>query len=266
MDPPRLNLPFIGSAHPIDEFGPPAVDLLRRTTSHPIACVNARGLDASSPMGLAEMVDRIELARQELGIGPWIFWGMSGGGWLAQIYAHRHPHALRGMVIESACPCFHRRLADPKCVLSPLFPAWRNQLSATGLLPNEDDEGSSSSREARWESITGIGEVLRRDGGPALLVAPEPLPPPMKAAIPSFLSFDARPWLSSIRVPTLVLVGGADPLVPVAHARAIHEAVAGSEFVVVDDAGHVPTAQDHPRVAGAFARWVQSSSLRATAD
>jgi pimeloyl-ACP methyl ester carboxylesterase len=69
------------------------------------------------------MVEHIESARRALDRGPWSFWGMSGGGWLAQIYAHRYPEALHAIVVESACPCFRERLADPGCVLSPYFPA-----------------------------------------------------------------------------------------------------------------------------------------------
>lgn len=50
---------------------------------------------------------------------------MSRGGWLAQIYARRHPDALVGIIVESTCLCFRGRLADSACALSPFFPAWR---------------------------------------------------------------------------------------------------------------------------------------------
>jgi pimeloyl-ACP methyl ester carboxylesterase len=99
------------------------------------------------------------------------------------------------------------------------------------------------------------GEVLRRRGGAALLVSPGPLSSDMKRAMPAFLRFDARPFIGAVSVPALVLAGSADPIVPVARVRAIHEALPGSHFEVVEGAGHVPTAEQRPEVARAFARF-----------
>jgi fermentation-respiration switch protein FrsA (DUF1100 family) len=58
--------------------------------------------------------------------------------------------------------------------------------------------------------------------------------------MPELWRFDSREWLSTLHVPTLVLSGTADPVVPIAHARAVHEAIPGSRWVAVEDAGHVP--------------------------
>lgn len=44
--------------------------------------------------------------------------------------------------------------------------------------------------------------------------------------------------LESLACPTLFVVGDQDPIVPLAVAREFHERVAGSELVVVADAGH----------------------------
>src|SRR5262245_15685620 len=82
----RAGKRTVGAAHPADDFGPATVELLAGVTCAQVACVNPRGLNGPLP-SLDNMVDRVEALRQSLGIGPWIFWGMSGGGWLAQIYA-----------------------------------------------------------------------------------------------------------------------------------------------------------------------------------
>jgi 3-oxoadipate enol-lactonase len=44
--------------------------------------------------------------------------------------------------------------------------------------------------------------------------------------------------LSAVSAPTLVVVGKDDPGTPVAASRVIHEAIAGSEMLVIDDASH----------------------------
>ena len=48
-------------------------------------------------------------------------------------------------------------------------------------------------------------------------------------------------------VPTLILWGARDRIIPVGHAHSTHDAVPGSELVVFDDAGHFPHADDPQR-------------------
>jgi 3-oxoadipate enol-lactonase len=50
---------------------------------------------------------------------------------------------------------------------------------------------------------------------------------------------DATPLLSTIHVPTLILVGDEDTLTPPAAAEAMHRAIAGAELVRIPQAGHL---------------------------
>jgi pimeloyl-ACP methyl ester carboxylesterase len=249
--------PFVCVAHPTDVFGASSIELFADLARAPIACLNAHQ-GQSGGSSLEAMVDRIEAARCELDLDPWIFWGMSGGGWLAQLYARRHPEALVGIVVESACLCFRERLADPACALSPFFPAWREPLLRAGLLA-ENAHHEVGANDLRWDDVEGVGRVFRRRGGPALLVAPGPLSAEMEAAMPMLWQFDARPWIASIDLSALVVCGGADPIVPVHRARAVHEALPESTFVVIEAAGHVPSTQRHPEVVAAFDAFVERS-------
>src|SRR5262249_46196173 len=52
------------------------------------------------------------------------------------------------------------------------------------------------------------------------------------------MSFDSRRPLASITCPTLVVAGANDHAVPIHHARMLHDGIAGSRLVVVEDAGH----------------------------
>ncbi len=45
--------------------------------------------------------------------------------------------------------------------------------------------------------------------------------------------------LPGIKLPTLVMVGDADPSTPVAAARAIHDRIAGSGLAILDGAAHL---------------------------
>jgi pimeloyl-ACP methyl ester carboxylesterase len=107
-----------------------------------------------------------------------------------------------------------------------------------------------------WVEVAGVGSVFRRRGGPALLAAPMPIGAEMKRMMPALWSFDARGWLSTLRVPALVMCGGADPVVPVSHAGALHQAIRGASWVEIDGAGHVPSAERRPQAGDAIRRFL----------
>ena len=53
--------------------------------------------------------------------------------------------------------------------------------------------------------------------------------------------------VAALKLPTLILWGGRDRLIPVKTARDFQAAIAGSELVVFDDLGHVPHEEDPAR-------------------
>jgi pimeloyl-ACP methyl ester carboxylesterase len=240
--------PVICAAHPVEEFGQGTAALLADVTGCSVVCVSP---DVSK-LSLEAMVEQIEGVRRALGYDRWYFWGMSGGGWLSQLYARKYPEPLLGIVIESVCACFRERLGDPECAFSPFFPAWREALQAKGLIDPASHAQPSSAENTEWTEIEGVGSVFRRRGGPALLVSPIELGERMREAMPKLWTFDSRSWLGEIRVPTLVMTGTADPVVPVAHAQRVAEAINGARFLAIQGAGHVPTAERSAAVTRAW--------------
>ena len=61
---------------------------------------------------------------------------------------------------------------------------------------------------------------------------------------------DLTPFLDSIRVPTLILVGSQDSVTTVEHARKMERGIPGSQLVVVPDAAHLTTLE-RPREVNA---------------
>jgi pimeloyl-ACP methyl ester carboxylesterase len=241
------------------------VKLLSDTTGARVVCVNPRGIGASSPVAsgqhtytLEQMVDDIETVRDHLGIDRWIFWGMSGGGWLGQIYAQRYPGALTGLILESICSCFRLRLADPACVLSPFYPSWQLTLAERGWISADSHAEASDANTGEWIEVDGVGSVFRRRNGPALLVSPMQVSLEMRAAMPVLWTADTRARLGDIRTRTLVIAGSEDPIVPVSHARALHVAIPASDFLLVEGGGHVPVTQKRPEVAQAVQSFLEA--------
>jgi len=73
-----------------------------------------------------------------------------------------------------------------------------------------------------------------------------PVAPEMRTAMPVLWTAEFRQTLDQILTPTLILAGSADPLVPLVHVRALHEGIAGSRLSIVEEGGHVPTANGGP--------------------
>jgi len=224
---------MICAAHPATTLTDAARTLIEETAGVPAVCVNP-----PSHLPFEAMVDFIEAERVRLGVDAWTFWGISGGGWLGQIYARRYPQSLRSVILESIDACFRLRLADPECIISPFH--YREQLAAM-IDPHSHDEIGDANGE--WIPAEGVGLVWRRIDGPALFVSPFPIDDIFRAATAEMWRFDSRAWLHEIRTPALVITGDADTIAPPAHARALHEGITNSQFVVLQGAGHSPVMQ-----------------------
>ncbi len=67
---------------------------------------------------------------------------------------------------------------------------------------------------------------------------------------------DSRPSLPAMRIPTLVLVGDADALTPIAHAQEIAANIPGAKLAVVPECGHLSTIERPDEVSRALLDWM----------
>lgn len=58
--------------------------------------------------------------------------------------------------------------------------------------------------------------------------------------------------IKTLKVPTLILWGAKDRLIPLDNAKRFAADIAGSQLVVFDDLGHVPHEEDAPKTVAAF--------------
>lgn len=73
---------------------------------------------------------------------------------------------------------------------------------------------------------------------------------------PRFFNPGLAKWLHRITVPTLLVYGDKDGLVPPRFGAAYHAAIAGSQFVVLKDAGHAPFDEQKDAFLAAFRGFV----------
>lgn len=67
------------------------------------------------------------------------------------------------------------------------------------------------------------------------------------------------PRFGEIRVPTLILWGGRDRLVPPSHGARFAKDIAGSKLVTFDDLGHVPQEEGPDRTVSAVQAFLSSN-------
>ena len=108
---------------------------------------------------------------------------------------------------------------------------------------------------AEWLSFAGDGpaglERITRDAGMA--VAPEVLADP-SAWAEEFRTITTMEAIRDVRIPTLIVHGTADDVVPVEHAHRIAEAAPDAELVILEGAGHILRME--PRARTVLEQWL----------
>jgi pimeloyl-ACP methyl ester carboxylesterase len=146
--------------------------------------------------------------------------GNSMGGWLAMYYAIAHPERVERLVLESP-----GGLSRPLTV--PLF-------------THDHDEALAILRAVHGPSYVAQPWVID-----ALLERAKDAPMLRLTELAEHL-LDTR--LHEIRVPTTILWGADDGVVPRDYAEAVHAGIAGSTLHVIDGAAHIPHLQQPERV------------------
>ena len=204
-----------------------------------VVTVSPRGIGASSPgpITLSQFVEDLETVRRSLGIGSWIFAGPSAGGAIGLLYALHFPHALKGLILSVTTPSWPQVFADPLSILSPQNAAWRDEIVAQ--LPRLESkvlpQGHTSLVQIRADLWT-----LLDQSGPRVILQGEEDTEHWKVWWNEALHFDVTARLQEIRMPTLIIAGKRDELVPVSNMLLLHKHIANSELVVFEECGHTP--------------------------
>jgi pimeloyl-ACP methyl ester carboxylesterase len=75
---------------------------------------------------------------------------------------------------------------------------------------------------------------------------------------PRFFNPRLERWLHRVNVPTHVIWGAGDRIIPPAYAEAFHRAIPGSTLTMIPDAGHLPHVERMPVVAKALQTFLQN--------
>ncbi len=190
-----------------------------------------RGVGASDgPAGgytIEQMADDAIALIDALQAAPCALFGNSLGGSIAIAAALRAPAAVRALIVAatSAGP------AGP-----PMPPETQTEMFRASALPVVEAAAAAQEVVFAGDYPRRHPEVLRRaiakrEANTAPLIA-------TLGPLQSVAAYDPLPGLESLRVPTLVLHGADDRMVPAGNATLLAEHIAGARLQVVPGAGH----------------------------
>lgn len=188
-----------------------------------------RSAPSDGPFSIEQLADDAAEAIVELG-EPLLVIGHSMGGYIAQSLAQRHPEKLRGLVLIATSPGGPRSEPVPETTTR----AW---LAAAGASPEQYARTTMPlSFRAGWTDE-------HPDTFERLLASRLAHPTPQTTwraqfeACQRFLSRGISP--STLAVPTLVLHGSADRVVPVTNGRLLRAELPDVRYREIVEAGHL---------------------------
>ncbi|MEZ5998834.1 MAG: alpha/beta hydrolase [Hyphomonas sp.] len=192
----------------------------------------------SGTVGMDEFVETVDTLTTRLGVEKFVLAGNSMGGRTAWTYALAHPERLEGLVLVDASgwvPDEAERKAEPvvfKLLANPVARKLMKNIDATMLIRSGLKDSFSNDELVTEEMVNryvALGRApCHRDAIMALSAGRGQGTPASNAA------------LAAISVPTLILHGEEDNLVPVSAGRKFEAAIPGSELVVYPATGHLP--------------------------
>ena len=198
-------------------------------------------------------VDQLDAVAIRLGLERFVLAGNSMGGAVAWRYALAHPERLTGLVlIDAAGAPLRAKARLPLGFRLARTPGLRDLIM--NLTPRALIERSLRQTVAREESVTPAmvdryWELLRYPGNRQATVDRFSVPPE-----------PARPErLRALRVPTLVMTGEEDRLIPPSSARWFAATIPGSRLQAYPGVGHIPMEEVPEQTAADLNGWLRTT-------
>jgi pimeloyl-ACP methyl ester carboxylesterase len=218
---------------------------------HVIAFDNRGAGRSSTPppgYGMSDVAGDAAAVLAALGVASAHIFGFSMGGMAALHLALRYPHVVRRLVL--GCTSAGGRLS--------VLP----EAAAMSALISPDGSGNPRQDfyDRLWISVSDrcIAEQEQVIESLAELAATNPQTPLGYAGqLQAVLAHDVADQLDRIHMPTLVLHGADDRLIPVENGRLLAEAIPGARLILYPEAGHlffIERAEEVNRDIRAFLR------------
>lgn len=195
---------------------------------------------APLPFTIADLADDAATVLRSARVASATVVGISMGGMVAQELALRHPELVDHLVLVSTQLPRPAEVAAGPGLLGPSMRApgegstgaWFHELWSSYCAP-----GFAEAHPERMAEL--VDQVLRR-------------PTPRRVLFEQMRAMAAwgRPGrVADVAVPTTVVHGDEDPLVPVANGMRLAQAIPGARYVELAGVGHMPPVESPARLA-----------------
>jgi 3-oxoadipate enol-lactonase len=204
----------------------------------------SEGPDDPSQYTMDSYADELKGLLDELGLDKVVLAGLSMGGYVAFAFLRKYREMVSALVLADT-----RAEADP---------------------PEGVQKRTTQQEQVRSEGIDGLVEALT---GALLSESTKQKRPDVSKTVRAVMDNPARSFigeleamkgrpdstdgLTSISVPTLIIVGEDDAVTPPDAARKMHEHISGSTLVVVPEAGHLSNLEAPDAFNGALAEFLE---------
>jgi 3-oxoadipate enol-lactonase len=184
-------------------------------------------LDSVSALSMADYAADVVDLLQELGVKRAVIGGCSMGGYAALALYQSTPDLFDGLVLANT-----RAGAD-----SP-----ESRANRRGMLALVDREGASGVARDMMPKLLGKTTNESNSDAESFIrrLIKQQSPVAIRSAIHRMMHRpDSTPLLAQVSVPTLVITGAEDEMIPVEESRRMASAIRGAQLVVIPGAGHL---------------------------
>lgn len=225
------------------------IDALR--SSYRVIAPDLRGLGESQAghgtTTMAQFADDLHGLLQQLKLKPVVLIGHSMGGYVALAFARQFPETLSGLVLvgtkagndtpEGAAG----RRAMAKQVKAEGSKVVVNAMASKMLAASNQDQGMA-------EQVRGFMAPSKPEGviGALLGMAERP---------------DSTAMLASIAVPTLVITGAEDGIIPPTESEKLAKAIRGAQLKIIPHAGHLVAFEQPDEFNRVLKEWLKGPNF-----
>lgn len=216
---------------------------------HRVIAPDLRGFGKSTsdaPFTLESLADDVHALLSEIGALPCALAGLSMGGYVALAYAKKYPNDLRGLIlIDTKAEADTAEAKQGRQKMIDLVRTDGARAVADQMMPKMLAKESAEQRPQVARALRRIMEACPAKTIEHALAAMRDRP-------------DRSGELSSIKAPTLVVVGESDAITPPAVAESMAQKIPGAQLVTVRGAGHMSPMEQPEQVNRALRGFLQT--------
>jgi len=205
---------------------------------------------------MARYVEFVAAALDTLGIEQCVIAGNSFGGWISWETALAHPDRIKGLVLVDAAGYPLHSESVPigfRLANVPVLNRVMQSVLPRGVVESSLRNTYGDPSRVTPELVDRYYEITLREGNRRALT--------QRFAAGRGTTEPER--IRSLRLPTLILWGDLDRLIPPLYAERFHRDIAGSELVMFPGLGHVPQEKDPAATAAALLAFLDRAALTA---